>query len=84
MSEDSARLHAVTITLGAKEGCIEEILPAEEGQACIRIFSLAQGGAPAGPLEVTESELVDLLQKAIRAGILPPEFLDHLHAEFEI
>ena len=36
------------------------------------------------PLEMTENELIRLLQKAIRARVLSDDFLSNLRSDFEI
>lgn len=86
MSEkgDPDRLRAVTINLGDSEGRIEELHPSETESAMIRISCWSQGESKSQPLDLSENELVTLLQKAIRAGILSPEFLMDLRSEFEI
>jgi hypothetical protein len=81
---DPKIIQSVTIDLGDSEGKIEKILSKENELAKIRISSWDQGRLRLSPLDVSENELVNLLQKAIRAGILSPGFLEKLHSEFEI
>jgi len=81
---DPKILRSVTIDLGDLEGRIEKFLPKEAGPAKIRISCWSQGHPCSSPLDMSENELVNLLQRAIRAGILSPEFLKNLHSEFEI
>jgi hypothetical protein len=81
-NQDSKKLRSVTINLGDSEGRIEETLPKETGPAKIRISCWNQGRSL--PMDISQNELVILLQKAIRAGVLSPEFLEDLHSAFEI
>jgi len=80
----TVKLRSVTIHLATVEGIIEEISPAEDGPVKIRISARSQPRPDSLPLELTEKELVDLLQKAIRAGILSSDFVKDLSSEFEI
>ncbi len=81
---DPKKLHSVTLDLGDSEGMIEKLLSKESGPARIRISCWNQGHQTTRPLDLSETQLVRLLQKAIRAGILSPEFINNLHSEFEI
>jgi hypothetical protein len=55
-----------------------------EGGAKIRFSCQSAEPAHAQSLVLSEDELVVLLQKALRAGILSAEFIKNLSAEFEI
>lgn len=68
-------LRSITIDLNGSQARIEKFISKENEPAKIRISS---------PVEISENELVDLLQKAIRAGILSPEFVQNLHSDIEI
>ncbi|MEN6408138.1 MAG: hypothetical protein ABFD44_00330 [Anaerolineaceae bacterium] len=81
---DAAKLRSVTIHLGDQEGKIEEILPEKEGSVKIRIYGWSLDHTHSQPLELTENELVDILQMAVRAGIISPEFVKNFCSEFEI
>ncbi len=81
---DSRKLHSVSIHLDAMEGRIEEIHPGEGWLLKLRVAAWDRDQSLAHPLELSEEELIDLLQKAIRAGILSPDFVKNLSAEFEI
>lgn len=81
---NSTKLRRVSINLGDTEGRIEEILPIKTESVKIRISSWSEDRSSARPLDISEKELVDLLQKAIHTGILSPDFLDNLRSEFEI
>lgn len=78
------KLRSAAIHLGEVEGRIEQILPEETGVLKIRISALGAAGEVSGPLDLSEAELIQLLQKAIRAGILSHDFLKDLSSEFEI
>lgn len=75
---------AVTIEPGNSEGRIEKLLTADPEQAKIRISCWSQGHLQSGPLDISEKDFVTLIYRAVRAGILSPEFLNNLHEEFEI
>lgn len=77
-------LRSVTIQQGATQGRIEEIQVGEGWLLKLRLSSVGAGQQAARPLELSEDELIDLLQKAIRAGILSADFIKNLSAEFEI
>ena len=81
---DPKNMHSVSIQLGDSEGRIEKLPPQRTQATRIRISSWSQGRQRAQALDLSEQELVTLLQMAIRAGILSQEFLENLHAEFEI
>ena len=81
---DPKKLRSVTIHLGTSDGKIEEIPSIENGPVKIRISGWAQAKAVSIPLDLDEKELIDLLQKAVRAGILSPDFAKELSSEFEI
>ncbi len=74
----------VSIFLGDAEGRIEEAPPSEVAPAQIRIGCWSQEHLLSGPLELSEDDLVNLLENAVRAGILSPNFVKNLSREFEI
>ncbi|HWQ04250.1 MAG TPA: hypothetical protein VN452_02725 [Longilinea sp.] len=78
------KLRSVTIHFGTFDGKIEEIPSTENGKVKMRISGWSEDKAVSHPLELDEKELVDLLQKAVRAGILSPDFVKDLSSEFEI
>jgi len=80
----TVKLRSVTIHLGTSEGIIEEIPSIENGPIRIRISGWSQGKAVPIPLDLDEKKLIDLLQQAVRAGILSPDFAKELSSEFEI
>jgi hypothetical protein len=81
---ESKYTHTVTIRLEDSEGRMEKLPPQGSQPARIRISGWSLDQQHARPLDVSEKELVQLLQKAIRAGILSSDFIKSLHAEFEI
>ncbi len=81
---DPKKLRSVTIHIGNSLGKIEEIPSAENGPVKIRISSWNQAKPATLPLDLDEKELIELLQKAVRAGILSPDFVKDLSSEFEI
>jgi hypothetical protein len=78
------KLRSVSINLGETEGRIEKLLSKESAPARVRISCWSQGHLRSRPLDISETELIRLLQQAIRAGILSSEFIGNLHSEFEI
>jgi hypothetical protein len=75
---------SVEIHTGDSESRIEQVHTVASGIHRIR-FSCSRGGHPqAGSVELTEKELVTLLAQAIRAGVVSPDFIRNLKAEFEI
>jgi hypothetical protein len=83
-NDGSNVLHSVIIDLNGSEARIEKLTPQQNEPEKIRISCWIQDRSHASPLEISEEELVHLLQKAIRAGILTPEFVKNLHADIEI
>ena len=63
---------------------IEQVTTAENGTRRIRRSNLRGGQPQTGHMELTEKELVTLLARAIRAGVLSSDFIRSLRAEFEI
>ncbi len=81
---DSKAVYSVTVALGGLEGKVEKLLSEGDRPERIRISCWNPGHDRLAPLEISEKELVVLLVKAVRAGILSPDFLTNLHDEFEI
>lgn len=77
-------LRSVTIDVTGSEMRIEKFMTKENEPAKIRISYWYQDLIRSAPMEISENELVVLLQKAIRAGVLSPEFLKNLHSDIEI
>ncbi len=81
---DAKNILSVSINLGDSKGTIEKLLRKETEPLSIRIACWDAGHTIFRPLVLTEKELVVLLQKAIRAGVLSPDFMKSLQSEFEI
>ena len=80
---NSKRNRSVALDLRGVQARIEEVyMP--EGGAKIRFSCQSPEPVHAQSLMLSEDELVVLLQKALRAGILSAEFIKNLSAEFEI
>jgi len=78
------QLRSVSVDVGDTQVVIERLDPTGPEPLRIRLASWSQGKMFSRPPVLTEQELVALLQKAIRAKILSPDFLTSLHSEFEI
>jgi hypothetical protein len=63
---------------------LEKLLSNEEGKKVLRLSALAEGKSLSRPLVLTEDELVDLLHKAIHAGVLSLDFVGKLHEKIKI
>ena len=75
---------SASIKLGEAEARIEK-LPLEEGKpAQIRLSLWSQGKMQRRPLSLTEEALIDLLQAALRDGILSSDFIAELRKAIEI
>lgn len=82
---DPKKMRTVSIHIGNLLGKMEEIPSTENGPVKIRISGWNRAKADeALPLDLGENELIELLQKAVRAGILSPDFVKDLSSEFEI
>lgn len=82
--EEGKGLRSIAIQQGTTQSRIEEIQVGEGWLLKLRLSSVDAGQKAARPLELSEDELIELLQKAIRAGILSADFVKNLSAEFEI
>ncbi len=84
---DSANKKAVgpvSVKLPEAHAVLEKIPSEESRDEKIRFTLINKNQQLLQPFELEESELVLLLQKAIKAGILSPDFVKNLGAEFEI
>jgi hypothetical protein len=61
-----------------------EKLKLETGQEKVRLSSLIGKKEVAHPLILSEEELLDLLNQAIHAGVLPRDFIGKLRERIEI
>ena len=78
------KLASASINVG-NEVCKVERLPVNEaGEEQIRFSIWSQGEMLPHPLDITEKELVTLLQAAIQEGILSRDCISALHSIIEI
>jgi hypothetical protein len=84
MKDTSPRkiIAAVSIDITGREARLEKLAAAENGPPDIRIMAASQGQA--GPLVLTEEQLIELLHKATHAGVLSPGFVGKLRERIEI
>jgi hypothetical protein len=73
---------SVSVDLAGREARLEKLAAADNGQPDIRIMAAWQGQA--GPLVLTEEQLIELLHKATHAGVLSPGFVGKLRERIEI
>jgi hypothetical protein len=71
---------AVSIDMDGHEARIEKLATRPDGQADIRILATHQ----AGPLILSEEQLIELLHKATHAGVLSRGFVGKLRERIEI
>jgi hypothetical protein len=78
---------SVSIDLAEHEARIEK-LPANEsgktGQVTLRISGRKKGGGSAGPLTLSEEQLIELLYKASVSGVISNSFIGKLREKIEI
>jgi len=77
-------LASASIELENYEGRIERLRAGEDGQEIIRFSLWREGSRLPCPLELTEKELVTLLQAALRSGALSQGFYRMLRSDVEI
>jgi hypothetical protein len=75
---------SVTVDLDGLETRLEKISTREAGRTAIQLSSWKKGRSLAGPLELSEEQLIDLLHKASHAGVLSRDFIGKLRAKIEI
>jgi len=83
-NENSQPLRSVKIALSDSNGPIDHLQIEETAPGALRIAGWSQGQMLTHPLEVSEDELIRLIQRAIRARVLSDEFLAKLRDDFEI
>ena len=81
---DGKQLLTISIELTNPGGKSEKLVVEGLGPEELHISRISQGQEPGVPLHLSEDDLVILLEKAIRAGLLSKDFLHKLHSEFEI
>ncbi len=78
------KLASTSINLGDEVCKIERLPINEAGEEQIRFSIWSQGKMLPHPLDLTEKELVALLQAAIQEGILSRDCISELHSIIEI
>ena len=81
--DDAKALASTFIKIEDQEIRIEK-LKLETGQEKVRLSSLIGNKEVAHPLILSEKELLDLLNQAIHAGVLPRDFIGKLRDRIEI
>jgi hypothetical protein len=75
---------SVSVDLADHDARIEKLSTGEAGQATLRISGRQRGKSLAGPLALSEEQLIDLLHKAIHAGVVSHGFIGKLREKIEI
>ena len=75
---------SVSIDLEGQEARIEKLLAGETGKAALRISSGQPGESVAGPLMLSEKQLIELLYQASLSGVLSNSFIGQLREKIEI
>jgi hypothetical protein len=84
ISYDKAKVIASTsVNIEDQEARIEKLL-LESGQEKIRLTGWSGGKIRSQPLVLSESELLEVLNQAIHAGVLPHNFIGELREKIEI
>jgi hypothetical protein len=73
-----------SIDLDGREVRMDKLSAAEKGHPDIRITAAHQRQGQAGPLVLTEEQLIELLHKASHAGVLSHGFIGRLREKIEI
>jgi hypothetical protein len=73
-----------SIDLDGREVRMDKLAAAENGHPDIHIVAAPQGQGQAGPLVLTEEQLIELLHKASHAGVLSHAFFGKLREAIEI
>jgi len=86
MEKDASEkiVSSVSVDFGEKDARIEKLSVGEDGKIAIRILAWQKGGSQAEPLVLSEEQLIELLHKAIHAGVLSQDFIGKLREKIEI
>jgi hypothetical protein len=84
MKEKAGLTREVTVDLGDQVVRLAALTAPDAGPTRVRVSALCKDTQQLCPLELSEAQLVTLLERAIRAGLLTTEFIHSLKAEFEI
>jgi hypothetical protein len=74
----------VMVDLGDQVVKLEALTAQDVSPSRVRVSAWSKDLAQPHPLDLTEAQLVTLLERAIRAGLISTEFIHNLRAEFEI
>ena len=83
-STPEKRVPSVSIDMVEHEARIERLPANKTGQAELRISGRKKGGGSAGPLTLTEEQLIELLHNASLGGVLSNSFVGKLREKIEI
>ncbi len=83
-SASEKMIASASVDLAEKTARIEKLSSGGPGQTTIRISAVGKGKSQAGTLTLSEEQLIDLLYKAIQAGVVSPGFIGNLREKFEI
>ena len=75
---------SVSVDFGGKDARIEKLSVGEDGMTAVRILAWKKGGSQGEPLVLSEEQLIELLHKAIHAGVLSQGFIGKLREKIEI
>jgi hypothetical protein len=75
---------SISIDLAGQEGRIEKLPADETGKATLRISGGQKGKRLAGPLTLSEEQLIELLYKASLSGVISKDFIGKLREKIEI
>jgi len=75
---------SVSIDLADRTVRIEKFLAAETGRVSLRVSGGQKGEDSAGPLTLSEEELIELLYKASLSGVISKDFIGKLREKIEI
>ncbi len=77
-------LASVSIDLAGITVRFEKLLGDETGKVRLRISSVQKDGSAAGPLTLSEEQLIELLHQARHSGVLSNSFIGKLREKIEI
>ena len=73
-----------SVNLADHEARIERLSGGEARQATLRLSVFKKGKSLTGPLMLSEEQLIELLHKAIHAGVVSPGFIGKMREKIEI
>jgi hypothetical protein len=75
---------SISIDMAGKEARIESNPADGSGQVTLRISGGQKGEVQAGPLTLTEEQLIELLYQASLSGVISKSFIGKLREKIEI